>query len=104
MVAIEIFKHRVIPGQRSFAREVTFDHRTAAALNGLALGVADFPLRDIAERDHRPDILAAGFQRLNLFQAGANLCAEAIEYRLHIADLRAQMLFHLANRRFVVGG
>ena len=104
MVTVEIFKHRVIPGQRPFAREVTFDYRAAAALNGLALGLADFPLRDIAERDHRPDILAAGFQRLNLFQASGNLCGEAIEYRLHIADLCAQMLFHLADRRFVVGG
>jgi hypothetical protein len=30
--------------------------------------------------------------------------AELIEHRLHVADLRPQILFHLANRRFVVGG
>jgi hypothetical protein len=34
MVQIEIFEHRVIPRQRLFAREVAFDHRAAAALNG----------------------------------------------------------------------
>ena len=69
MVQIQIFQHRGIPGQRLFARKVAFDHRAAPALNGRALGIAHGSLGDIAERNGWPDLLACGFQRLNLLQA-----------------------------------
>ena len=72
VVQIEVFQHRVVPGQRLFARVVSFDHCAAPALNRRALLIAHFSFGDIAERDRRPDLLACGFQGINLVQALAD--------------------------------
>ncbi len=68
MVAIQIFQHRGIPRQRLFAWEVAFNHRAAPALNGRALLIAHCSFGDIAERNGWPNLLACGFQCLNLLQ------------------------------------
>ena len=88
MVQVQVFQHRVIPGQRLFARVVAFDNRATAALNRLTLRIAHFTLGDIAKRDRRPDLLACGFQGVNLVQALADTRREFIEHCLNIADLR----------------
>ncbi len=41
LIQIEVVEHRLIPRQRLLAREVTFNHRAAAAFNGLALCVGN---------------------------------------------------------------
>ncbi len=81
---------------------MTFDHRTAATLNRLALLLADVTALHVGKRDHRPDGIAFAFQRVNFCHAAGNFIAQTIEHRLHVTDLRPQLAFHLANRGLVV--
>jgi hypothetical protein len=50
-------------------------------------------LGDIAERDHRPDILAAAFSASISSTRALIFALSLIEHRLHVADLRAQCCF-----------
>jgi hypothetical protein len=81
---------------------VAFDHRAAAALNGRALLIAHcsfaISLNGITGQTSWPAAFSVSIS------ASALMRAELIEHRLDVADLRPQGLFHLANRRFVVGG
>ena len=89
LVQIEVVEHRLIPRQRLLAREVTFNHRAAAALNGLALCVGNRAVFHIVKRNHRPDGFTFIFKGVNFRHAGGNAVAELVEHRLHVADLRA---------------
>ena len=83
---------------------MTFDHRTAATLHLSAGGFRYLSGREFGIRDLRPYRLTLSLQRVNFRHAGFNGGAQAVEHRLHIANLGAQRLLHLANRRFRVGG
>lgn len=104
MVAVEILEHCVVPRQRLFARKMALDNRAAATLDELALGFRDLAPGNIGERDRRPDVLTAGLKGVNLFQTRGNTRRQPIEHRLHVANLRPQILFNPADGRFGVGG
>jgi len=68
---------------------MTFDDRAAAMFDGLALGIRYLALRNIVERNDRPDILAVGFEGINFLQACGDARRQPIVNRLHVTDLRA---------------
>ena len=103
MVAVQIREHRVIPSQRLFAGKMALDHHAAATLDELALGLRNPIPGNIGERDRRPDVLSAGFKGINLFHTRSDSRRQPIEHRLHVANLRPQLLLDLADGRFWVG-
>ena len=72
---------------------MTFNHRAAAAFNGLALCVGNRAVFHIRKRNYRPDGFAFVLKRVDFRHAGGNFVAELIKHRLHVADLRAQLTF-----------
>ena len=102
VVAVQIVQHRLIPGQRLLTREVTFDHRTAAAFDLFTLLRCDRASADIAIRQLRPNRGALGFKRIDFRHAGGNGIANLAEDLLDVAELRPQFLLHLTDRRFMI--